>query len=272
MFRSLLLCSALFLTATLPSQDGPPRVASPAELELQARLAEQSVQLDVARGFCSIPVDVTVRDDLLEYLLVGPAGASHESAFSTPVAPSVLNVALLALGVEPGTNADWRRKDPLPSEEQLRAGVSPFDIDVPRGDGLYVYVGWRRGEEVYFYRVEDLIRNLVSGLSMERSKWVYLGSQQIPRNRKSGPDDLVFAADVYQNIINIAYFREGYTLLTGALPECVDQSIWMVNAWIVPERGSRLTMFLSRERLSADTEVVRARLPELLPVEGETRR
>jgi len=272
MLKSILLCCALLAPSPLRPQEGPPRVARAAELELQAQLAEQNVQLDIARGYCAIPVDVTVRDDLLEYLLVGPAGAAHESAFATPVTPSVLNVALLALGVEPGANADWRRKDPLPSEEELRAGASPFDIDAPKGDGFYVYVGWKRGDEVYFHRAEDLIRNLATGLSMERSRWTYLGSKEIPRNRKSGPDDVVFAADVYQNLINIAFFREGYTLLTGSLPECVDQSIWMLNAWIVPERGSRLTLFLARERLSADADHVRVKLAELTPTEGETRR
>jgi len=266
---SLLLLLALILPgAGAPSarQEPAPRVPTQAEKELQARLAEQSIELDLERRYCAIPVEVMVREDLLEYLLVGPAGASHESAFSTPVSPSVLNVALLALGVAPGRNASWRAKDPQPSEEQLRAGVLPYDVELPSGDGFYIYVGWRSGEETFFYRVEDLLRNLASGQAMTRAPWIYLGSQQLPRTSKSGPDDTVFAAEVYRNIINVAYFREGYTLITGALPECVEQSIWMLNAWLVPERGTQVTMFLSRERLSGEAEHVRAKLPQVTSV------
>mgnify|MGYP001306440055 CR=1 FL=1 len=248
---------------TAPAQDGAPRELSPAELELQSRLAEQAVELDLAHGYCAFEVEVAVREDLLEYLLVGAAGASHESAFTTTVAPSVLNVALLALGVTPGRNADWTRKDPLPSQEELQAGVSPYEVRVPSGDGFYIYVGWRDGEEEFFYRVEDLIRNLASGQAMGRSPWVYLGSSQVPRTPKSPPEDTVFAADVYRNLINVAFFREGFTLLTGAREECVEQSIWMLNAWLTPERGSKLTMFLARERLSGVAPHVRARLPDL---------
>lgn len=271
MLKPILLSVALALPLSNPLQEGVQRPLSDGERELQTRLAEQGVHLDIARGYCSIGVEVTVREDLLEYLLVGPAGASHESAFTTTVEPSVLNVALLALGVEPGRNADWRRKDPLPSEEEMRAGVSPYEVDPPVGDGFYVYVGWRRGEEVYFFRAEDLIRNLATGQAMERAPWVYLGSQQVRRTPKSGPDDTVFAAAVYHNLINVAYFREGYTLITGALPECVDQTIWMLNAWLTPERGSRVTMFLSRGRLSGDSEDVREQLALLSTPTGERR-
>ncbi len=261
--HKLLLYCALALVPLAPPAQQEARVPSPAEVELQARLAEQSIHLDLARRYCSFPVEVAVRDDLLEYLLVGPAGASHESAFSTPISPSVLNVALLALGVTPGTNADWRAKDPQPSQAEIDAGVSPYEITTPKGDSFYIYVGWRRGEETYFYRVEDLLRNLASGNAMTRSPWVYLGSQTLPRTPKSGPDDTVFAAEVYRNLINVAYFREGYTLLTGALPECVEQSIWMLNAWLVPDRGARVTMFLARERLEGEDAAVRAQLAEL---------
>lgn len=266
---SLLLLLAFILPgAGAPSarQEPAARVPTQAEKELQARLAEQAIELDLERRYCAFPVEVMVREDLLEYLLVGPAGASHESAFSTPVSPSVLNVALLALGATPGRNATWRAKDPQPSEEELRAGASPYDVELPSGDGFFIYVGWRNGEETFFYRVEDLLRNLASGQAMTRAPWIYLGSQQLPRTAKSGPDDTVFAAEVYRNIINVAYFREGYTLITGALPECVEQSIWMLNAWLVPERGTRLTMFLARERLSGETEHVRAKLPQVTGV------
>jgi hypothetical protein len=247
-----------------PAPQGPPQALSAQEQALVARLAEQEIHLDLRRGTCAFPVDVAVRDDLLEYLLVGAGGAAHESAFLTPVSPSVLNVALLALGLEPGSNADWTPKDPRPSEEELRAGVSPYDVRAPQGDGLYLYVGWKSAGETYFFRVEDVLRDLGSGRAMKRHRWVYLGSRMVPSGREGQGD--AFAADVYRNLINVAFFREGYTLLTAALPECLDQTVWMVNAWLVPERGSRLEMVMSRERIEGLPPEIERLLPAL--VEG----
>lgn len=255
----------------VPRQDqqGPVREPTAQERELMRTLAEQGVTLDPVGGTCAFPVDVVVRDEVLEYLLVGPAGAVHEAGFATEVPGSVLNVALLALGLEPGANAEWRPKDPQPTVEELRAGAQRFDVTPPSGDALYLYVGWRSGEETYFYRVEDLIRNLAAGQAMRRHAWVYLGSSMVPSGKKDGSES--FAADVYQNLICVTYFREGYTLLTGALPECIDQSIWMLNAWLVPERGTRLAMIASTARLDAPTPRILELLPEVAPPSGEPR-
>lgn len=260
MLKSLLVATLLAFSA-LPQDSGPLRPLSEAEVKLVQTLAEKDITLDPARGFCAIPADVTIRDDLLEYLLVGPAGAAHESAFMTPVSPSVLNVALLALGVAPGSNAEWRAKDPQPSEAELRAGASPYEVTLPQGAGFFLYVGWRKGEETFVYRVEDLIRNLATGAAMKRHEWVYLGSRVVPNGRKGAAAADVFGADVYQNLVNIAFFREGLTLVTGSIADCVEQGIWMMNSWLVPERGTRVTLFFARGRLNASDPQVLALLP-----------
>jgi len=253
MLRIATLSSLVLLSVGLrPAQD-PAAAQNPEpspELErLVATLAEQEVKLDASRGIVSIPVDIDVRDDLLEYLLVGPSGAAHESVFVTPVKPSVLNAALIALGAAPGTNAIWKPKSPPPSEIELRAGAPAYDVQVPQGDGFFLYAGWKRGEEVFFFRIEDLIRNLGTGQSMTRHQWVYLGSRMVESGRKGHEHEQQFAADLYQNLISVAFFSDGYPLLTGALPECVDQHVWMANAWLLPERGTRVSLFLARKRI-----------------------
>jgi hypothetical protein len=210
--------------------------------------AEHGILLDLERGLCSIPVQVEVRDDLLEYLLVGPAGAAHEAVFQTDVVPSVLNTALLLLGVDPekARNATWAAKDPAPSEDELRAGVRPFDVTLPEGDRFYLYVAWRSGDERFLYRMEDLLRNLRTGRSMRRHAWVYLGSRMV-RVDDSGKE--VFAADVESNLINVSFFPQGNTLVTAAVEDCVFQTIWLPNAWLLPERGAEVRIVFARQRV-----------------------
>ncbi|MCC7013122.1 MAG: hypothetical protein IT454_11210 [Planctomycetes bacterium] len=269
MLRTLLL--AAFLSFSLqPQGPGPERQATAEERALIAQLAEHKLVLDPVRGWFAVPVDVLVRDDLLEYLLVGPAGAAHESAFMTPVAPSVLNVAMLALGVTPGTNANWKPKDQQPSEVELREGASPYEIALPSGEGFFLYVGWKRDGETYFFRVEDVLRNLSTGQAMKRHTWVYLGSRMVPNGRDKQAAE-VFAAEVYQNLINVAFFRDGYTLLTGALPDCVNQGIWMLNAWLVPERGARVEMFFSRHKFEGLPPELESLLPTVEAAPEEPR-
>lgn len=232
---------------------------------LRAGLAEHGVHLDVERGLVSLPVRVLVRDELLEYVLVGPRGQLHESLFVTDVAPSVLNTALLALGLEPGQNARWRELGPAAGEDggSEDPGAPPrFEVSVPEGDGVYLYAGWREGPEVFLHRVEDLVSNLATGRSLQRHRWVFLGSR-FAALRPGEPE--AFLADVEQNLINLSFFYQGNTLVTAALPECEAQTIWLPNSWLVPPRDSLVELILSRERLATAPPGWEERLPELAP-------
>ena len=239
---------AVLPPAAGPQDDqGPPAVDPFADL--RAAFAAQGIGFDAARGIVTAPADVAVVNDLLEYLLVMPHGAAHEALFVTTVDAEVLNTALLALGVSPGINAEWAPKEPAPSQEELAAGVSPYEVRVPEGDGLYLYAGWREGDEVHLHRMEDLVRDRFRGRTLRRHRFVYLGSALTQRT----PDDPArFAASTDGNLINVSFFKAGHTLLTTALEECVDQSAWLANAWLLPPVGSTVQLVFARERLVPD--------------------
>jgi hypothetical protein len=197
------------------------------------------------------------------YLLVNFHGAAHESLFATEVLGSQLNLALIALGAKEGENARWFRVEPQPTPEEARAGAPMFRVESPAGDGFYVYAGWKEGGETYLYRVEDLLRNLESGRSMKRHRWVFLGSRMV-RARASDANESL-AADLEGNLVNISFFEQGNTLVTCALPECLSQSIWLPNAWLVPPRDAPVELIFSRERLGAPSPELDARLPLVEP-------
>lgn len=248
------LAALLFALLPLAALAGPDRPAAQDDPEgalgqLAEAFAAAGLAVDFEARALALPVTVEVPHDLLEYLLVGPAGASHESLFQTEVQPSTLNTALLALGVEPGANAQWNPVEPPPSDAELAAGARLYEVELPAGDGFYLYAAWLDGDELYFFRVEDLLQNLASGRSMQRHRWVYLGSRMIPDPRD--PDVEAFAADLFHNLVNVSFFGEGYTLVTGALEACLEQTIWIANAWLVPPRGTEVRLIFARERLDA---------------------
>jgi hypothetical protein len=272
------IAAAFLLVSSAVQEPGgkpavPPDGSSGARDVERAFLAHE-IHLDLARGLCWIPVTIDVREDLLEYLLVNPKGAAHESLFTTEVVPSRLNAALLALGVEPGHNAKWKPKEPPPTEEEMRDGALPYVVEPPSGDGFYLYAGWREGSETYFHRVDDLLRDLETGRSMRRHSWVFLGSRVVRMrvrdadaskegaSRESASKE-VFAADVEGNLVNIAFFEEGNTLVTAALPECLKQTIWLANGWLLPQRGSPVALLFSRRPLEAPPEGMAVAFPEV---------
>lgn len=256
----------VWLWTSAPSQSAPPagapagrQVPTAATAELVAAMEKLGIHLAPERGLCTLTVRVDIRDDLLEYLLVNPRGQAHESLFVSEVSPRGLNAALLALGVQAGENVRITRRDPPPTPDELRDGVAPYTIAPPAGDGFFLYAAWRSGDETYCYRVEDLVRNLESGRTMQRHRWVFLGSKTAPDRKNPGKE--VFAAEVEGNLINVALFEEGFTLVTSALPECIKQSIWLPNASLLPERGEPVELVFARERLTRLPEDIEARLP-----------
>jgi hypothetical protein len=263
------IAAVLLWLGSGPAQDPAPVSDAVAE-QARAAFAPEGILLDLKHGLASVPAEVLVRGELLEYLVVNPRGAVHESAFLTGVGASRINAALLALGAVPGQNARWKRRDPPPTPEELREGAPAYDVELPKGDGFYLYVAWKLDGETVFHRMEDLILDLRRGATMRRHKWVYLGSRML-RMRPDKPDE-AFAADLEGNLINIAFFEQGNTLLTGALPECEDQTSWQSNFWLLPDRGSPVELVFSRERLVTCPPDVEARLQDAIRVERREER
>jgi hypothetical protein len=258
----------LVLAAIAAAAGAPTWPASPsqeARTELREALGKEGIQLDLEAGVLSVPASVLIKNDLLEYLLVGPNGAMHESLFLTSVRPSLLNAALLLFGVEPGRNASWEEPAASGGDESERGEAGP-EIRLPEGDGFYLYAAWREAGETYFFRVEDLVRNLASGRSLRRHRWVYLGSRFFAL--KPGQPES-FLADVEGNLINLSFFFQGNTLLTAAVPECYEQTIWAANEWLLPERAQPVRLFFARAPLERLASEQVAALPEARTGSGD---
>ncbi|MFT7662562.1 MAG: hypothetical protein ACI87A_000778 [Planctomycetota bacterium] len=242
--------------AVQADQDAAQAGDAAAEAALAEALLLGGIRLDLKAGLCSVPARVLVRSELLEFLLVGPHGSAHESLLSTPVQPSLLNTALLALGVEPGQNVRYIEPagaEPAPkpsgnSPGRRREDSEAAQVVLPSGDGLYLYLLWKEAGEVYFLRVEDLIRNLKTGRTMRRHAWVYLGSR-FAEFEKGQPEK--FVADREGNLINIAFFGKSNSLVTGAIEDCREQTIWIANSWMLPERGWPMQFVFARTPIAA---------------------
>ncbi len=231
----------------------------------EPEVAEQpSAKMHLAkdRSWLSLPVNLEVTGDYLEYLLVNPHGSMHESLLSTKVDAESLNAMLLVLGLKPGKNAEWTSL--IESQAETKAGGArnqpareTYEVSAPTGDGAYFYVAWFEGEERFFYRLEDLVRDLERGRTMRRHALIYLGS--FMGQGSKGP---VFAATKEGNLINAALMRGGSTLFTTGLVECDKQSNWLANSWLLPARGSELSLVISTQVMHCAPSELLTHMPQ----------
>jgi len=72
------------------------------------------------------------------------------------------------------------------------------------------------------------------------------------------------------NLINVAFFSQGDTLVTAALPECVVQTGWRPNVWLLPDTGSEVLFIMSTVELDGLPGDLRASVPFVPEPVGET--
>ena len=275
---SIALPVSAYLAGGPVAQDDEP-AESPAEgpdKGAEQRLAEAfqaaGVLVERGEGILAFPAAVEIRDQPLEYLLVNPHGAVHESMFVTPIDPEVLSAAFLTIGAEAGRNVEYVPVEPEPTREEVRSGAKTHDVIVPSGKPLYLYAGWREGagaydeeaqafpdETVHFHRIEDLVLDLRRVRTLRRHGLVWLGSRMIEGREPGDPEQ--FAATVTGNLMCITFFSQGDTLLTMAVPECASQVDWVPNQFLLPERGSEVMVIASSTQLDVVPEGVRGALP-----------
>jgi len=277
-------------TETGPS--GPPRpTQGPAGTNAQDSTEEQAqlvsaframgIQLSTEVKALGFSARVEILNELLEYLLSTTQGATHETLFLTDVSPDGLTAAMLALGVPQGSNVKYVAKDPPPTREEVRSGVRTHDVVPPSGGETYLYAAWREAagardpqtgefpsETLHFHRMEDLLLDLVRGRSMRRHAWSWIGSRMIQDPGSGGGQ--VLAATAMGNLINVAFFSQGDTLVTAALPECVVQTGWRPNVWLLPDTGSEVLFIMSTVELDGLPGDLRASVPFVPEPVGET--
>ena len=252
-------------------QDGDAKDGD-AETNLARAFEAAGVIVDRDAQLVAFPATVEIRSEPLEYILVSPNGAVHESMFITPIDPKVLSTAFLAIGAKEGKNVEYIAVEPSPTLEEVRAGARTHDVILPKGDPVYLYAAWREPagaydedaaafpeETVQFHRIEDLVLDLRRGRTLRRHGMVWLGSRMLDPKEPGGPPR--FAASLTGNLMSVTFFSQGDALLTTALPECTSQVDWLPNQFFLPERGQDVLLFASLEKLDVLPESLHSHLP-----------
>ncbi len=231
-------------------QDPKPVETKPADAEsvvqqVLQQFKKEGIELDAKAETVTIKAVVNEPQDPLEYLLIHRKGKKHEAMFYTKSKPSVLNAALLMLGMQPGQNAKAEEIKPAPSIEEIEKGAETVKVTPPKGMTLWMTAKWTTPEgKAVEYCIEDLLLDLSTQKPVVDCTWVFLGGR-MAKFYKDEPE--VFAADMEGNLVSTCYMYPENQLLTIAHKAGNDQHNWWLTDRVPPPETEVEFVFHKKE-------------------------
>jgi hypothetical protein len=160
----------------------------------------------------------------LEVLLCDPGGRVHESLLVTEVNPYDIWQGLLLLGLE-----------------MCYGPHSPSDDRLLDGDRVLVFVEWKDKEnKTVRVCAEDLIYNMDTAKSMDRTGWLFTGSHFVT-NPQTGADELLA---MLRGEIAVTWHLPG-AILDNPSPEGAIPGVYWAYEGRVPEHGTTVTVIMT---------------------------
>ncbi len=189
------------------------------------------VKFDKNAKTVTIPATVNMTSGLIEYLLVGSNGKTHESLFATKAEPYHLHLAMLFLGAT-GAPPESGKTTPPTAIDAAYLKKAP-EI---KGDIVTISVRCKRGEKEATMPVEDFVTNDLKKKPMSRGPFVYNGSQII---------DGIFLAQ--QELSFVALVTDPAALMNNPRPDHDSDEAWLINAKKVPPEKTPVEITIKLE-------------------------
>lgn len=200
--------------------------------EIKKQFEAEHIRVDAKARTVTIDAVMNSPPDPIEYLLIHRRGKRHEAVFVTKSKPSLLNAALLMIGLEPGKNATVTEKEPPPTLEQIQAGADPLIVTPPQGKQFWITVRFKdaEGKQVE-HPVEDLIADIHAQEPVAVAEWIFLGGRMAPLY-KNEPD--VYVADFEGNLVSVCYLSPDNHLATMRHERARDDQNWWLTEFCPP--------------------------------------
>jgi hypothetical protein len=232
--RSIFFCLVLFVAARVfaaaPTDFKAPTEVAPGVFDVGA------VRLDKNAGTVTFPARVNMVDGLVEYLLVSPEGAKHESVLVSEVPPQDVHMAMLLLGAKGMTTA---AKAPGRIDAEYLAKAPALT-----GDRISLTVKWKTaaGEE----RAVPVERWIVKRVAVPKKPakeivatdgpWLYTGSYFYETR---------FLAQTEGAFVSLVSYPAA--LINNPRSGSNDDHLWFVNTAAIPPEGTPVEFIIKLE-------------------------
>ncbi len=154
---------------------------------------------------------------IIEYFATGEEGKTHESLLVLDVEPIYLQIALIRLGMEFGSNLRYQG-DPLS----------------PKGDPAEIWVEWELAGKRELHRAEDLVYDTMQKTPMPHTNWIFTGARIL--------DNRIFTAQSTKSMI--ALYRDADAIFNNPLPGATDDRTYRANAEAMPPKGTKVKVII----------------------------
>lgn len=235
---ALLLFAATTAIAKPPAEFKAPKEIAPGVFEAG------SVKFDKNTRTVTVPAKVNMVDGLVEYLMVTPDGAVHESVLVSEAQPQDVHMAMLVLGAK-GMAQDKNAKVPERIDAEYLAKAPKLV-----GDKITLTVTWKDKEgteksspvEKWIVRRVAVPRKASKNVVAEDGPWLYTGSYFF-EDRFLAQNEGVFASVVsYPS-----------ALINNPRPGANDDHMWFVNTEVIPAKDTPVTLSIKLEAAAAAT-------------------
>lgn len=185
---------------------------------------------------------INMQSGLVEYLACyKEVGKLHESVLKLDAKPSDIQVALLLLGFKNKNNLKFQG-----------------DSTIPEGDPLDIFVEWELTDKAKKrVRAEELVYDQQKKKAMEKTFWVFTGSQII---------DGKFMADTDGSII--ATFRDPLAIINNPLPSGADDTIYSSNEKLLPVNDTEVLLIIKAAEKETSNKTLSVKKIDTLDTNG----
>lgn len=179
------------------------------------------LQIDKEKNTITFPGKINMNKGVIEYMLVGMQGSTHESLLVTDVPVSDVHTAMLLLGAKgSGIHA------PRPDQQPPGQITNEYLASAPelKGDRIFIKVSWKQEGKEKEVPVEDLITNSQTKKSADRGPWLYTGSMFGADGKFLAQQEEAFAALLTYPVALINNPRKGKE----------TDTLWEVNEKLTP--------------------------------------
>lgn len=230
------LAPSLTLAQDKPTEEKPFTPFKPVMEEIApGKLRVGTMIIDKHERSVTFPGKVNMVDGVLEYLIVGPQGSTHEALIVTDVDPKMLNFSLLLLGVKgAGMSAPGAKSAPPGQIDDEYLKNAP----VLKGDAIGILIKWKdlSGAESTT-RVENWILNHETEKPMSEAPWTYTGSMFDTEG--------AFMAELYS--LHASIIINPSALINNPRKGNNNDELWKVHSAVVPPKGTAIDIVLKLE-------------------------
>ncbi|QNN23938.1 hypothetical protein HED60_17235 [Planctomycetales bacterium ZRK34] len=188
--------------------------------------ALKHLSINLEKGYVDVDGVICLSEGLLELIATVPASKEHEAIISSKARPKNIHLALLMLGLEPGSPGKWEYTDDK---------IIAHD---PKGDHVRITMRYEKDGKTVERPVNELVRDSKTKKVMKGNEFVFAGS----RIAKPAQGDPFYAADASGDVVTLVSFPEELMALPTAASNSNENLVWEANTSAIPPIGTDVTL------------------------------